>query len=87
MAKIAKITPETQRKNEISADLLEWIKENHKGRILTKKDIVDYTGLSLTTIDKLMYGVNTVGGRCKYYYLDVAETIAKGGGEPWIKTL
>lgn len=75
-----------QRIVNIGNDLLDWIKENKKGRILSRGDIVDYTGLSLSTVDKMLYGLNTVGGRGRYYYMDIAELIAKGNN-PWTKTL
>lgn len=60
----------------IGDDMLCWIRENRKGRILCRNDIAEYTGLSLSTVDRLTNGLNNVGGRGKYYYLDVAEKIA-----------
>lgn len=62
-------------------DMLDWIKENNKPRVLTKDDVVEYTGLSRTTVDKLLYGVKETGARARYYYGDVAERITRGNND------
>ena len=62
----------------IYKDLQEWIKENGKSRVLTKEDVVEYTGLSRTTVDKLLFGVPETGARARYHFAHIAERIARG---------
>ena len=62
----------------IYRDLQQWIEKNGKSRVLTKEDIVEYTGLSRTTVDKMLYGVQETGARARYHFAHIAERIARG---------
>ena len=68
-------------KQVIEADILRWGKEQTPpvGRLLKKKDVMSYTGLSRKQVDRVLDGLNNVGGKTSYFYQDVATRLIQQG--------
>lgn len=66
-------------KQIIEADIIKWGKEQAPpvGRLLTKKQIMEYTGLSRSQVDRLLDGLVNVGGKTRYFYGDVASRLLR----------
>lgn len=68
-------------KQVIEADILRWGKEQSPpvGRLLKKKDVMSYTGLSRKQVDKVLDGLSSVGSKTTYFYEDVAARLIQQG--------
>ena|GEM_PF-6445190 len=64
-------------RQQVAADIVRWAAEQDppRGRLLKKKDIMSYTGLSRTHVDKITNGLPKVGGSATYFYLDIADRL------------
>ena len=60
----------------VAKDILAWNEARGRGRLLRKVDIIQYTGSSRDTVDRLTAHLQPVGGKTTYFYLDVAEALA-----------
>lgn len=61
---------------QIADDILKF---TEGGRLLTKTDIGRYLGSGRTVVDRITKGLKPVGGKCTYFYLDLAEELTKLG--------